>query len=201
MGCGGTLSATFGRLLCKRALRLFHLHTAPVVRRVVSPAATAVRLFSRGRATTGVVVAPTRDAPWCVTAVSLLMSKALAALALQWAFRGHVRFRHSQAAEFGERSTFDTSGPRATDTMKWGWEDGPWRGPGRDGQTQLCYTLDTNVQGFQLLPDDALRHTPTQVVYQKPHTAVLWERECVEHHTLPIDGPQCADRGSEPVSC
>jgi len=67
--------------------------------------------------------------------------------------------------------------------------------------TELCASLDTNVQGFQLLPDDALRHTPTQVLYQKPHTAVLWEREGVEIHTLPsIDEPQCADSSSEPVS-
>jgi hypothetical protein len=68
--------------------------------------------------------------------------------------------------------------------------------------TQLCDTLDTNVQGFQLLPDDALWHTPTQVHYQKPHTAVLREREGVETHTLPpIEGPQCAERVLEPVSC
>ena len=28
--------------------------------------------------------------------------------------------------------TFDTSDPRATDAMKWGWEGDPWQGPGRD---------------------------------------------------------------------
>ena len=27
-----------------------------------------------------------------------------------------------------------TSGPRATDVMKWGWEGGPWRSSGRDGR-------------------------------------------------------------------
>ena len=135
MGCGGALSATVGHLLCKRGLRLFPLYTALVVRCVLSPAATALELFPRGRATTGEVGAPTRDAPLCVNVVSLRMSKALAALALQLAFRGHVRFhRHSQVADFGERSTFDTSGPRTIDTMKWGWEDGPWRCPGRDGR-------------------------------------------------------------------
>jgi len=68
--------------------------------------------------------------------------------------------------------------------------------------TQLCDTLDTNVQGFKLLPDDSLRHTPTQVLYQKPHTAVLRDCEGVETHIIPpIEGPQCADSGSEPVSC
>jgi hypothetical protein len=51
--------------------------------------------------------------------------------------------------------------------------------------SQLHDSLDTNVQGIQLLPDDALRHSLTQVLYQKPHTAVLWEREGVETHTFP----------------
>jgi hypothetical protein len=51
--------------------------------------------------------------------------------------------------------------------------------------TQLRDSLDTNVQGFQLLPDDALRHTPTQVLHQKPKTAAFREREGVENHTLP----------------
>jgi hypothetical protein len=81
VGYGGDSSATVKRLLCKRVLSFFPLHTAPVVRRVVSPAATAQGLFPRSRAATGEVGAPTRDAPDCVTAVSLRMSKALAALA------------------------------------------------------------------------------------------------------------------------
>jgi len=29
---------------------------------------------------------------------------------------------------------FDTSSPRATDTMKWGWKGDLWRGPDRDGR-------------------------------------------------------------------
>jgi len=37
--------------------------------------------------------------------------------------------------------------------------------------TQLCNSLDTNVQGILLVPDDALRHAPAQVLHQKPHTA------------------------------
>ena len=85
--------------------------------------------------------------------------------------------------------TLDTSGPRATDTMKWEWEGGSWRGPGRDGRIAAA-----NVQRFELLSDDALRHTPTQVLYQKPHTAVLRKREGVETHTfLPFEGPQCSE--------
>ena len=46
----GALSGLLGRLLCKSCLRFFPLDTAPVVRSVVAPAATALRLFSRGRA-------------------------------------------------------------------------------------------------------------------------------------------------------
>ena len=66
--------------------------------------------------------------------------------------------------------------------------------------SQLRNSLDTKDQGFQLLSDDALRHTPTQVLHQKLHTVVLREDEGVETHTLlAIKGPQCTDHGSEPV--
>ena len=66
--------------------------------------------------------------------------------------------------------------------------------------TQLSDSLDTNFQGFQFLPDDALRHAPTEVLDQQPHTAVLWEGEGVKTHTfLPIKGPQCTDCGTESV--
>jgi hypothetical protein len=105
VGYGGALTAKIGRLLCKCRLSFLPLYAAPVVSRVVFPVATAQGLFPRGIATSGEVGAPTRDAPLCVTAVSLCLSKALAALALHWAFRGHVRpHRHSQAAEVGDRS-------------------------------------------------------------------------------------------------
>jgi len=71
---------------------------------------------------------------------------------------------------------FDTSGPRATVTMKWG---------GRvllggvllaTAGSQLCSSLDSNIQGFELISDNALRHISTQILHQKPHSAVL--REC-----------------------
>ena len=72
-----------------------------------SPAATALGLFPRGTATTGEVGAPTRDESRCVTAVLRRVSEALAVLALQSVFGGDLRFhRHSEAAEFGERSYF-----------------------------------------------------------------------------------------------
>jgi hypothetical protein len=67
-------------------------------------------------------------------------------------------------------------------------------------RTQLSDSLDTNVQGFQLLPDDTLMHASTQVLHQQPHTAVVWEVEGVKTHPfLPIKGPQFSDRGSETV--
>jgi hypothetical protein len=64
--------------------------------------------------------------------------------------------------------------------------------------SQMRDSLDTNVQGFELLPNDFFRHNNVQDLYQKAHTTVLREREHVKTHTLlPIEGPQCADRGSE----
>jgi len=57
-----------------------------VVRCMVSPADTALRLFPRGRISTGNVEARTRDTPGGLFAVTLRVSKALAALALQWSF-------------------------------------------------------------------------------------------------------------------
>ena len=84
LACGGALSDTLGRLLCMGRLRPLPINTAPVVRLVVAPAATALRLLPRCRAPTGKVVAPSRDAPGRVSAVTLRVTEALAALALQW---------------------------------------------------------------------------------------------------------------------
>jgi len=48
--------------------------------------------------------------------------------------------------------------------------------------------MDTNLQGFKFFRDNALRHNPTHLRREKPHTAVL--RECVdgEAHSSPIEG-------------
>ena len=64
---------------------------------------------------------PTRDAPRCVTAVSLRMSVALQRLH----FIGPVGARYDSTDTRRPQSsvterTLDTPGPRATDTMKWG---------------------------------------------------------------------------------
>ena len=101
--CCGALSPTLGRLPFKSHLRLIPLNTAPVLGRVFAPAGTALTLSPRGRASAENVGAPTRDAPGRVNVVALLMSKTLAALAVQYALWRHVRIRpHSQTAELGE---------------------------------------------------------------------------------------------------
>jgi len=76
MSLSDALSTALGRLLSKRRLRLLPLHSATLVRCVVSPAATADRLLPRGRATTGEVGAPTSDAPRYVSAVALRLAEA-----------------------------------------------------------------------------------------------------------------------------
>jgi hypothetical protein len=108
-------------------------------------------------------------------------------LALQWALRGHIWLhRHSQATEFG-----DGSYPWHLRTSRhWYYEVGGVRAIlggvlVASARMQLCNFLDTNVQWFQLLSDDALGHTPAQVLNQEPHTTVLRECEGVETHTFP----------------
>ena len=79
MACIGALSALLGRTLCKGCLRLFRLNGGPVFRRVVSPAATALMLSPRGSTTAREMGPPTGDTPGSISAVTLLVSEALAA--------------------------------------------------------------------------------------------------------------------------
>ena len=107
---GGLKWLSFGQARAP-ALRqppsFFPLNTAPVVRPCFFPATTALRLFPRGRASTEDLGAPTREAPRRVSAITLCVSEAQAALTLQWAFWSHIRLnRHSKAADFGELSHF-----------------------------------------------------------------------------------------------
>ena len=88
LGCGDVLPAALGRLLSKSRLRLLPRNTATITRFVVSPAATARRLVPRGRAATFEVEAPTSDASRCVSAVTLRVTEALAAPALQLTLGG-----------------------------------------------------------------------------------------------------------------
>ena len=92
-------------------------------------------LLPRGRSSTGEVGALTSDAPRCVSAVVLRVAEALAALALQWTFGARYDSTETRRPQSSVSDhTLDTSGPRATDKMKWGWEGGPWLGRDRDGQ-------------------------------------------------------------------
>ena len=97
------LSAAKRRLLSKSCPRFLPLHTDTRVRRVVSPAVTAMRLFPQCKASTGQVSTPTSDAPGCVSEVSLRVAETLEALTLQRSLWRHIRLhRHTQTAEFGE---------------------------------------------------------------------------------------------------
>lgn len=67
-------------------------------------------------------------------------------------------------------------------------------------RSQLSVSLDTNVLGFKLLPDEFLRYDYFWFLYQKKQTALLWKDESVRTYTvLSIKGPQGTDRRSEPV--
>jgi hypothetical protein len=102
VACGGTLSTPLGFHLCKSRLRLFPFNT---VRRVVAPAAAALRLFPRGLALTREVRAPTHAAQGRMSAVTLRLAETLTVLALQRALWRHFRFhRHSQTAELDKES-------------------------------------------------------------------------------------------------
>jgi len=120
LACGDVLSAAFGHLLCKSHPRFLALHTDTVVRCVVSPAATAMRLLPQGRASTREVGVHTSNASGCVSTVTLHVAEALAAFALQRAFWSHDFTNTRKLQSSVSDSTFDTSGPHATDTMKWG---------------------------------------------------------------------------------
>jgi hypothetical protein len=55
---------------------------------------------------------------------------------------------------------------------------------------ELCDSLDTNVQGFQLLSNDAVRHPLPEILNQQPHAAALWQGARVKTHALPdVKGP------------
>ena len=49
-------------------------------------------------------------------------------------------------------------------------------------------SLILNIQGLEFLPYDSTRHTPVQVLYQKPQTLFLRELEGLESHPPSRDG-------------
>jgi hypothetical protein len=165
--CGGALSGTFRLLLCKDHRRFFPINTAAVV---FFKAATALRLFPRA-SNPRRGGAPTHEAPGRVSAVLLRVCEALTALALKRPFWNTVRFhRHLKAAEFVVLSHFRHLRPTFhRNNEMWGWRAALGGVLVGTPVSNLHDSLDTYVQGFDLLPNDALRHTPTQVLLQKPH--------------------------------
>jgi len=154
------LQPRWGAFFARAAFAFFHF-TQPRY----FPAAAALGLFRQGGEYTVELGAPTRDASGSVSAVTMRMPEALAALALQWEFWYHVIStdnRNSQTSLSG--CNFDTYGPRAT----------KWVGRAVIGvdlvamaESHLLDSLDSIVQGFGVLPEDAPRYTPTQGLYQK----------------------------------
>ena len=103
LACCDALSATLGRLLYRSRHPLLPLYTDTVVRCVISPAATALRLFHGVYHPSKRWQLPHAKHRGAYQAVTLRLSEVLAALTLQWAFWSHVRLhRHSQAAVLGE---------------------------------------------------------------------------------------------------
>jgi hypothetical protein len=74
-----------------------------------------------------------------------------------------------------------------------------WRVLFTKAGTQLCDFLDTNVEGHQLLSDNALRHAPAQVITR---SRTICSSENVKLWNItpsPIEGRQCVDCGPETV--
>jgi hypothetical protein len=131
VACGGALS-----ILLSRLLRFFPHNTAPIFRRLVSPTAIVLRLIPRGSATERAVGAHTGDAPANLSAVTLLVFEAQADLHCNGPFGAtydSTDINKPQSSVSGR--TFDTSGPRATDSMKCGVRGNTWRNSSRDGRT------------------------------------------------------------------
>ena len=200
VACDGALSALLGRLLCKSCLRLFPLNTAPVVHRVFSPVATAWG-FSRGveqpperwdppHATHGERI---RIYAACVrSAGSACIAKGLWGLRMTPATPTSRRFLWVIAL-----STLQALAP----PIRWSewWEAVPWRVPGRDGRIAGARLPGHEYSGIRA-PISTLSGIPLPRFFTRNRTWCSSGSVKVWKHTLlPIEGPQCADRGSEPV--
>jgi len=121
LGCGDDLSAALGRLLSKRRLRLLPLYTAAVFRCVVSPAATAHRLVPLGRTPTGKVGAPQATHRSAYPQLRCVWQKRWQRLHCSGPLGARYDSTDTRRPQCSVSDrTLDTSGPRATDTMKWG---------------------------------------------------------------------------------
>jgi len=89
------------------------------------------------------------------------VSEALAELVLQWALGARYEStdtRRPQSSVIDR--TLDSSGPRATDTVKWGWGCGSWRGHGHDGQNTAACLPGHEYPGTRAAPGRRSRAYP-----------------------------------------
>jgi len=122
----------------------------------------------------------------CVSAVLLHVSKALA---LQWAFRGHVRFdRHSRVILCWEIAILTPQDLAPLVQLGGGWEGGPWRGPGRDGRNTAVWLPGHECSGIPAPPGRRSQAYPYPRSLPEAGHMVVREREGVETHTLSIEG-------------
>jgi hypothetical protein len=172
------------RSLCKSRLTLFPSATTPAVRHVVAPTAAAhaaheglgtyerdgiphtrrtgvhVRSFATYGRSTGSACIAVGPSVWRTT------------------------HRDPQPAELGERSHSGHLRPSCHRYDEMGWGTVLGRAPIAAAGAELHDPLDTNVQGFPLLSDDALRHPFSEILYQQPRSDPL-TGEGVESHTRP----------------
>ena len=186
VACGGALSDVLWRSLCKGRLRFFPLDIGPVTRSVFAPAATAMRQFTRGSTPTGKVGATHETPRGLYPQLRCVCPKRWQRLHCNGPFEDTYDSTDSRRPQCSVIDhNIDTSGPRVTDTMKWGWGVGTCLGPCRDAQNAAAWDL-------QRLPDDALRHLPAEVLHQVQHPAVLRERKGVENYNLPPSSDRSA---------
>ena len=119
VACDGALSPTLGRLPCKSRLRLIPLNIAPVIRRLVAPAATTLRLFPWGQASNEELGAPHATHRGEYPQLRCVCPKPLQRLDCSRPFSATyystvIRKPHCSVSD----RTHDTTGPQATDTIK-----------------------------------------------------------------------------------
>ena len=136
-------SASLGRLLSKSRFRFVPRKAATVVRSVVSPTATTLKLFPRGAASTGKMETPhaTHRCAYSHAAYIQSAGSSYIAFGLLETLRPH---RNSQALNIGEWYHFQLSYPNDTDTKS---GLGRWQlvGSASRGAERSCVTPWTQM--------------------------------------------------------
>jgi hypothetical protein len=116
---GGDLTALLGRLLCKSRICISPLYKDTVVRLVVCPATTILRLYPRSRASTGELGATTPTHRVAYPQLRCVYPKRWQGIHCSGHFGDIYVSTVTRRPQIWVRDrTLDTSGPRATDTMK-----------------------------------------------------------------------------------